>query len=182
VKVYRHLLVLENSIELWAEPGEALENHRQTRIKGAILRQAFWRDSDSKLSFLRVSKMINFEAADIFYGENKFRLSDTNGHMVAFAFVTKIGKHNLDLIKTISIAAPFRSSRRGKYGENWNPSSWIRIHEIYDRMPFPYQRTPWRNLKRYARLDFHDAWSMLAWKISISSSQLHLRSTISTVT
>lgn len=168
--VYRELLVLEHPIELWAETGIALKSQRHSRVNGAILRRAFKPGGDSNLGFLRLNKLINFEAAEIFYGENKFRFPGTNGHMVAFAFVTKISKHSLDLIKNISIAAPFPNSNRGMYGENWNPSSWSRVHEIYNRMAFPYPWTTRCDRKRYPRPDFEHAWSMLAWKLTTAHS------------
>jgi hypothetical protein len=138
----------------------------QRRINAAILQQTFRRFGDCNLGFLRVCKLINFEAAEIFYGENKFRFSGTNGHMAAYAFVTKIGPRNLNLIKALSIAAPLTSNDRGIYGENWNPSGWMRVHEIYDRMPFSFPRDSPRNRWRYPRIDFAAAWCMLVWKLT----------------
>lgn len=155
---------------MWAETGDAMKDQRRRRVNAAILRRKFRRGGDTNLGFLRVCKLVNFEASEIFYGKNKFRFSGTNGCMAAYAYVTKIGSRNLDFVKNVSVAAPFTSSDRGWYGENWNPSGWMRVHEVYDRMAFPFPaRTPEQRW-RYPRLNFKDAWCMLAWKLTTAQS------------
>lgn len=89
-----------------------------------------------------------------------------DGHLAAFAFVTKIGPCNLGFIKSTTPALPIESYDKGKYGENWNPSSWRRINEVYNRMPFPYSPKPWLYRKQYKRLAYGDAWCHLAWKLT----------------
>jgi hypothetical protein len=75
------------------------------------------------------------EAAELFYEKNELRFSGINGHMAAWAFVSKIGRQNLNFIKSITLSMPFWSVNCGMYGENWNPYCGRRIHELYDRMP-----------------------------------------------
>jgi hypothetical protein len=86
--------------------------------------------------------------------------------MAAYAYANKIGPRNLDCINNITVAVPFRSNDRGMYGENWNPRSWMRNHENYHRVPFPY---PWKTKYQrwcYVRLDYEDAWSKLCWMLT----------------
>lgn len=165
--IYKHHLVSSQPIELWAESGEVYKNQKLRRRNKAIMNRTVFagRRRCVNLGLLRTCKQVNMEGAEIFYGHNEFRFSGKNGHMAAFAFVTKIGPRNLDFMKTITCALPLRSSDEGMYGENWNPTCWKRIHEIYDRMPFPYSPKVWRYRKLYKRLDFQDAWYKLAEKL-----------------
>jgi hypothetical protein len=115
---------------------------------------------------LRTCKQVNVEAAEIFYGKNEFRFSGLNGHVVAYAYATKIGRRNLGFMKSITFVMPFRSSDRGDRAVNWCPSNWTRLNELYDRMPFPYPRRTYQDRKRFPRLDFEDSWLKLAWMLA----------------
>ncbi|KAF2822603.1 hypothetical protein CC86DRAFT_410199 [Ophiobolus disseminans] len=90
--VYHHILALDQPIELWVETGYALKNQRCRRVNAAILWRTFRRGGDVNLGFLCTCKLVNFEATEIFYGENKFRFSGNNGLMTAYAYITKIGR------------------------------------------------------------------------------------------
>jgi hypothetical protein len=59
------------------------------------------------LSLLRTCRTINVEGSQVFYGDNEFRFSEINGHMVANLFVRKIYKQHLCWIKALTIPIPF---------------------------------------------------------------------------
>jgi hypothetical protein len=84
------------------------------------------------------------------------------------AFLSKIGRQNLNFIKSITLSMPFWSVSRGMYGENWNPDYGRRIHGLYNRMPFPYPATEKRDMHRHPRLNFENSWRALSQKLGIA--------------
>jgi hypothetical protein len=51
--------------------------------------------------------MVHAEGSEVFYGENEFRLSAINGHMVANLFIRKIYKQHFQWIKKLTLTTPF---------------------------------------------------------------------------
>jgi hypothetical protein len=88
------------------------------------------------------------------YGHNDFRFLGKNG-------------------------VPVSTYDEGIYGENWNPSCWWHVHEIHERMSFPYSPKVARFRKRYQRLAFEPAWWMLAWKLTTAYSLKHITFVVS---
>jgi hypothetical protein len=168
--VYSHVLEFNELIELWAETGDVYADRRRRRENRTILRRRFGKNEESNLGLLRTCKQVNTEAAELFYGKNEFRFSGINGHMAAWAFVSKIGRHNLNFIKSITLSMPFWSVSRGMYGENWNPDNGRRIHELYNRRPFPCPATEKRDMHRYPRLNFENSWRALSEARNCSST------------
>jgi hypothetical protein len=164
--IYQYHFVFDEPIEMWAETGHVYADQKVRRQTKGALKRTFWHRRAVNLGLLRTCKQINTEAAEVFYGDNEFRFSGTNGHMVAYAYLKKIGPRNLDFFRSITIAVPVPSNNRGMYGENWNPETWMRINEVYDRAPFPYPRDTARNRWFYARLDYIDSWCALAWMLT----------------
>jgi hypothetical protein len=89
------------------------------RVKnGHKLQKLFRTKGVHNLGLLRTSKQVNLKVAEIFYGNNEFRFSGLNGHMVASAYAMKIGLRNLNFIQSITIAMPFLSEERGHRAVN----------------------------------------------------------------
>lgn len=170
--VYENAFVSDEPLELWAESGDVYKDQRLRRRNAAIMKHKVFNNRRGfvNLGFMRTCKQINIEATEVFYGHNEFRFSGKNGHMAAFAFVNKIGPRNLDFMRSITMALPIESTDEGRYGENWNPSNWRRIHEVYDKMPFPYSPKPFRYRKQYKRLQYGAAWCHLAGKLASAHS------------
>lgn len=76
--VYKNLLILDEPIELWAEPNDTPKDQRRHLVNATVLREPFLRGGDVKLEFLCTCKQISFEASEIFYGDNDFRFSGTD--------------------------------------------------------------------------------------------------------
>ncbi|KAI4617004.1 uncharacterized protein J4E87_008516 [Alternaria ethzedia] len=164
--IYGHALEFDEPIELWPETGDMdTEYYRRVR-NGSRLRKMFGRRGARNLGLLRTCKQVCAEATEVFYGNNEFRFSGLNGHMVAYAFATKIGPRNLGFMKSMTMAIPCRSEDRGCMASHWNPHTWLRTHDVYDLMPFPYPWTKGKLRKRFPRLDFEDSWSSLAWMLA----------------
>lgn len=51
--------------------------------------------------------MVNAEDYEVFYGENEFRFSAINGHVVANLFIRKIYKQHFQWIKKLTMTMPF---------------------------------------------------------------------------
>ncbi|KAI4688264.1 uncharacterized protein J4E84_005195 [Alternaria hordeiaustralica] len=164
--IYGHALEFDEPIELWPETGDMdTEYYRRVRNRSR-LRKMFGRRGPRNLGLLRTCKQVCAEATEVFYGNNEFRFSGLNGHMVAYAFATKIGSRNLGFMKSMTMAIPCRSGDRGCMASHWNPHTWLRTHEVYDLMPFSYPWTKGKLRKRFPRLDFEDSWRSLAWMLA----------------
>jgi hypothetical protein len=58
------------------------------------------------LGIMRASKIINEEAAAVFYGENEFRFTNSAGLMGLDVFLHNIGTRNSELVRRISVSYP----------------------------------------------------------------------------
>lgn len=65
-----------------------------------------------KLKLLRVSKLVNKDAASIFYGENEFRFTNTRGFIMLQCFLDTIGKANAARLRRITVHAPLHGEYR----------------------------------------------------------------------
>ncbi|KAF2029503.1 hypothetical protein EK21DRAFT_112876 [Setomelanomma holmii] len=120
-QIYKQVCVLDKPIEAWAETGDQYEDHRLRRRSKKEYGKLFKHEHNLRL--LRTCKRVNAEATGTFYGGNDFRFSGLNGHMVAYAWLTKIGPRNRCLLTSLTVAMPFRSDDRSIYGWNWNPNN-----------------------------------------------------------
>lgn len=152
------------------EPDQ-LQHVRRARQKNTRqLKQKFLYDLEVNLGFFRTCKQIYCEATKVFYGQNEFRFSGLNGHMVAFAYMSKIGARNFAFMESMTIAMPFRSYDRGGYAVHWNPCTWRRVNEVYDNLPFPYPGQRQQDRRRFPRLEYEQAWHALAWRLANACS------------
>jgi hypothetical protein len=104
LEVYRYRLVQQSPIELWPH---VIDN---VRWRSNIKRQKAFRRYESlypALGLLRVSRLINEEASQVFYGENEFRFSGINGWMVFSAFLNTIGPSQYRFLTHVTIHVPF---------------------------------------------------------------------------
>lgn len=160
-QIYEYMFVLDGPVEVWAETGDQDEDHKVHRRRGRAHRKLFKQVHNLRL--LRTCKQILFEASPFFYRRNDFRFSGLNGHMVAYAWILKIGPRNWPYIESMTIGMPLRSYQRGCLGRNWNPSIWTWVHKIYDDMPFAFPAST----KRFKcqRLHYETSWNALARKL-----------------
>ncbi|KAH7092523.1 hypothetical protein FB567DRAFT_588797 [Paraphoma chrysanthemicola] len=164
--IFQHHFVSDKPIEMWAETGDVYADQKVRRQAKGAFKRKFWHKRIVNFGLLRTCKQINVEVGEIFYCENEFQFSGTNGHMIAYAYLKKIGPRNINFLQSITSAAPRQSDDRGMYGENWNPKTWMRINEVYDRAPFPSLSNTPRNRWFYKRLDFVASWCALAWMLT----------------
>lgn len=155
--VYHHALDLDEPIELWPETGDVYADQKRCRRNAVILKRKLCTKRAHNLGLLRTCNQINAEVAVVFYGQNEFRFSGVNGNIATYAFITKIGRRNLKLLKSITMAMPLWIPERGHYDENWNPTTWRLIDEVYDRMPSPYIWTKGWCRRRFPRLGFRES-------------------------
>ena len=111
--VYRHVLVLEDAIELaplhWNRP----QKHRL--VMRAIKRYRL--DIIPRLGLLRTCKKVYDEASSIFYGGNEFRFSNSQGWFVLSAFLQTIGERSQRLLRLLTVH-PLWHSQRANATEN----------------------------------------------------------------
>lgn len=106
-RIYRlHLLV--------DEPIELLARTSRTNSKGADkaerqARERFTKIRTSRLKFLRLSKTVNKEASDIFYGENEFRFTGQNGWTWLRGFMHVIGDLNTARLRVLTVHVPWQA-------------------------------------------------------------------------
>jgi hypothetical protein len=130
IKIYRYAFQLGQPLELWAESDTA--NHTywlRVQNKKNLLYQI--RKRQLNLSFLRTCRMVHIEGSELFYGENEFRFTSVNGHMVANLFVRKIYKQHFQWIKELTMAMPFYI---GEYVHPWS-SSKRKYNDINPLLP-----------------------------------------------
>lgn len=128
------MLQLPEPIELYPEAGDSRKDFvARTRP----CRRYYGRLTGSKklcIGLLRVCKTIHQEAAEVFYGENEFRFSGINGHVVAFAFTHTIGFRHLKFLKTLTIAMPLWSGGHGSYNDDLNIDGVAAMWRLSERI------------------------------------------------
>ncbi|KAL0261371.1 hypothetical protein SLS55_002801 [Diplodia seriata] len=75
------------------------------------------------LGVLRLNKLINREAAEVFYGENEFRFSAFNSSIPAHAFMATIGTQNTRFLRKLTLFVPFL--KRGCYQDPQGSSIFL---------------------------------------------------------
>lgn len=111
--IYRHMLVLEEAIELAALHWNRPQKHRL--VKAALKRYRL--DVIPRLGLLRTCKKVYHEASSIFYGEKEFRFSNSQGWFVLLAFLLTIGERSQKLLRLLTIH-PLWHSKRADATEN----------------------------------------------------------------
>lgn len=104
-RVYRLLLVVEPAIEFCPKMARASRNG-----PGRLYRhceERWSRKLKPMLRFLRLSKAINAEASDIFYGEDEFRFTNQEGWTYLEAFLATIGKVNTTRLRHVTVHVPW---------------------------------------------------------------------------
>ncbi|KAF2002106.1 hypothetical protein P154DRAFT_595045 [Amniculicola lignicola CBS 123094] len=134
-RIYALAFVLDDPIEFWPETRvfcwEHIAHQRNRKELSDLVSS-----HDLNLSFLRVCKQLNAEAAPIFYSKNEFRASGINGHMVAYAFVATIGR-NARHLTHLTFAVPFWSQRWGVFNKYLrNVDSSVAAQQLEDDIPF----------------------------------------------
>jgi hypothetical protein len=109
--VYKHVLVYDEPFEFWPETSYKKSSARVRRPNRKELRNSL-RTRELNLALLRTSKLVNEEAAEIFYGLNEFRFSGCHSHVVAAAFAYTIGPRHLQWLTNLTIGIPFRARLR----------------------------------------------------------------------
>lgn len=104
LQVYTHVLVQDSPIELWPHARSNTTYNSSYYRKCAF---EYYRRITASLYLLRVSKLVNEEASEIFYGHNQFRFSGVNAWMVLDAFMHTIGPRHCDLIRHLIVHVPF---------------------------------------------------------------------------
>ncbi|CAO2649858.1 Nn.00g011500.m01.CDS01 [Neocucurbitaria sp. VM-36] len=89
VKIYRNAFLFEEPIEFYARTDSVNHDYwvrkdTHTFLMNLIKRRLL------NLGFLRTCRTVQSEGSEVFYGENEFRFSGLNGHMVANLFIRKI--------------------------------------------------------------------------------------------
>lgn len=157
--IYERVIIAEKPFEFWPEVGCG---------KGGVLGdwggrrlQDLYRYPPRKfnLQLLRICWQIYFEIAQVFYSRNEFRFSGVNGHMLAYAWMTKIGRRNWGHIRSLTIGMPCRFPALQTY-----PDSGCQKHRLYDWMPFDIPREE----KRYyfRRHDYQTSWKLFVKKLA----------------
>ncbi|KAF2729312.1 hypothetical protein EJ04DRAFT_556187 [Polyplosphaeria fusca] len=149
-EVYRYHLVLDRPMELWAKTNER-EHDWPVRWRDIAFWRKLIRSRKLNLGLFRVCKQLNLEAAPIFYGENEFRFSGINGHIVAHSMFFTIRQRNFQWLKSITIAMPFFSNNEGCFASNWNAVTPRRIEDVLHASPYRSQRLETR--RRYNSYD-----------------------------
>ncbi|KAF3038646.1 hypothetical protein E8E12_005295 [Didymella heteroderae] len=103
------------------ETGIGKQDFWQRRLDKKFYRRIFNRENVN-LGFLRVCKQVNAEAAQVFYGQNEFRFSGTNGCIVAAAFVYTIKARNTHWLAHLTIAMPLLTEDRSIYANEGTAS------------------------------------------------------------
>ncbi|KAH7092525.1 hypothetical protein FB567DRAFT_588799 [Paraphoma chrysanthemicola] len=156
VQIYRLALKLDSPLEFWAESDTYVHTFRlgagdKTRLLDLIGRR------ELNLSLLRTCRQVQTEAAEVFYGENEFRFTGLNGHMVANLFVRKIHKHHFQFIKHLTMSIPLNYDeytdptsvgKRDEFRVNILSNSWIDKEYEYVEA---WEHLIW-NLRRMERL------------------------------
>jgi hypothetical protein len=120
VQILRYVLVSPDPIELWPETGlryneimARKRNHRKWRAAISGPKRKF------QVQLLRCCKQLNEEGAEIFYGENHFRFSGSNGWVVAAGWFHKIGLRHTKWLTRLTLPVPFLHGVSGQY-VSWN--------------------------------------------------------------
>ncbi|KAK4545846.1 hypothetical protein LTR36_002410 [Oleoguttula mirabilis] len=71
------------------------------------------------LRLLRLSRQINSQASDIFYGDNEFRFTSKFGWCYLLAFLRKIGLANVSRLRRLAVPVPYEGR---DYSASWGPS------------------------------------------------------------
>ena len=85
--IYGHLLTYSQPPEFWPETGHFNRDFHMRIVVRHRTRHKL------HLQLLRTCKVVNSEAAEIFYGKNEFRFSGINGCVIASAFVFTINSY-----------------------------------------------------------------------------------------
>ncbi|KAF2014008.1 hypothetical protein BU24DRAFT_250716 [Aaosphaeria arxii CBS 175.79] len=143
VQIYRYHFRFSDPIEFWPETGVCDGDHRFDRYREAKLtREKFSKltsSGDLNLKFLRVNRLINAEASQVFFGENEFRFSAINGQMAANIWMRRIYQRHYRWLKSITIAVPFYSD---SFRSPYNATSIRTRDDMYDVMMFRSSRCP----------------------------------------
>ena len=100
--IYRHILVLEEPIEL-----APLACHRPQKRRGLKRILARYREVIvPRMGLLRTSSQLCGEGSSIFYGENEFRFSAYRGWYILSSFLHTIGPRNQALLRAITVHTP----------------------------------------------------------------------------
>ena len=104
-QVYRELLVVDPAIELAPKLTKGINNiPRDHHIR------RYRKDISPRLRLLRVCKQMQKEGNGIFYGDNKFRFTNSRGWYVLNAFLLTIDLSNIAKIRRLTIHVPWFGS------------------------------------------------------------------------
>ncbi|KAJ4364122.1 hypothetical protein N0V83_009577 [Neocucurbitaria cava] len=153
VKVYHYAFRFEEPIDFLPQTDSQNHDYWVRKDCHAYFRRLL-NQRRLNLSFLRTCRAVQSEGSEVFYGENEFRFSNVNGHMVANLFIHKIYKQHFMFITQLTIPMPFPTRNRE------HPNS-IRTRDNF-RASLPTQS--W--LDNGTRINYVPTFEHLVWNLN----------------